>query len=155
MSIIYTIVPLRKDKDLLMGKTSSPLCNRTTVCSKLLENTCMPGLTRLRLTYCQFSARAQDITALPSAKNHSVVTSVALPHTRLPLAQPGASWRALYQAIDTKERFITGFHVLCRIWRVMSLLLDPSGSEGDECLMLRSSDATGAAKYFPALCVCF
>lgn len=138
-----------------MGKTSSPLCNRKTVCSKLLENTRTPGLTHLRLTYGQFSAKAQDITALPNAKNHSVVTSVALPHTGLPLAQPGASWRALYQAIDTREHFITDLHVLSGIWRVMSLLLDPSGSEGDECLMSRSSNATGAAKYFPALRVRF
>lgn len=140
---------------MLTGKTSSPLCNRKTVCSKLLENTCMPGLTCLCLTYSQFSARAQDITALPNAKNHSVVTSVALPHTGLLLAQPGASWRALYQAIDTKEHFITDFHVLSGIQRVMSLLLDPSGSEGDEYLMSRSSNATGAAKYFPVPCVCF
>jgi len=93
----------------------------------------MPGFTHLHQTHSQVSAR--DITALPNAKPHSVVTSAVLPHAGLPLAQPGATWRALYQAIDTSERFITDFHAPNRIWRVMSLLLDPLGSEGDECLM--------------------
>lgn len=74
----------------------------------------MPGLTDFHLTYSQFSARVQDVTALPNAEKHSVVISVALPHTHLPLAQPGASLRALYQAIDTRERFITDFHVLSK-----------------------------------------
>lgn len=133
-----------------MGKTSSPLCNRKTVYSKLLENTCMPGLTCLRLTQGQFRAKVQDTIALPNTKKHSVVTGVVLPHTGFLLAQPGVSVSALYQAIDTRERFITDFHVLSRIWRATSLLLGPSGSE---CLLSRSSKASGAAKYFPALCV--
>lgn len=72
-----------KDKDLLPGKTSFPLCNSRAVCSGLLKHR------RLSTPDLVWGSQMPE-PMLQSPGQHWHLTA-------LPRVQPGVSWRALYQ----------------------------------------------------------
>lgn len=82
-----------KDKDLLPGKTSFPLCNSRAACSRLLRHS--------RLSTPDLGQ------GQPNARSHRPLPRAALAPTGLPWVQPGVSWRAVHQATDTFQHWFS------------------------------------------------
>lgn len=121
MSVICTIMLLRKRRGFAARKDFIPTVQHRAVCSRLPKHS---GL-----------STPDPVWGQPNARARSPVPRAALAPTGVPRVQPGGSWRALSQATDTREHFITDFQVLSRTGRTTGLSLIvtryPSGSERD------------------------